>query len=486
MYALKNPRIEPPVLHHNPELGGLAAQRLTSKRVRVHVQEFIVTEDQLRANTAQQIIDNEKRKLQDQVTAPLENPEEREIYEGFKLPPNMLPASKAKYKATIDARKATEAKRKRERFSSDRIETAEDLAEIVAASPVGQIPAAGADAFVMGRDIQRGDYGMAAISGAAILAPYLSAKALKRIATGGSDAVKAAAQQTKVLESKLKAGTIDEETAKRMGKEVESKLPAVDPPKDVAVDGPKISGSKILKRLSPTEIMKRAGIFRTAKIATPEFKSWFGKSVATQSDSKPVVFYHGTNADFDTFRPSRSGKYGSGIYFTNSPDVAESFKRSNRGKGANPKVIAVHLRMENPVFLHEPIPDAARDRIVKEMTEAGYELSGFQGPKYHKKHGSPGDWGRFNKWRKPEDWSPGNADELLNDIYKDMGFDSMVRGDKSTLAKGNMTYFSVFDPNQVKSVDAKEFSRIKPEYMAGAGLSVPAAGALREERREVE
>ena len=231
--------------------------------------------------------------------------------------------------------------------------------------------------------------------------------------------------------------------------------------------------------------MKRAGIFRTAKIDTPEFKSWFGKSVATQPDGKPIVFYHGTTAKFDTFRPSRSGKYGSGIYFTNSPDVAESYKRTNRGKGSDPKVIAVYLRMENPVYLHEPIPDAARDRIVKEMTEAGYELGGFQGPKYHKKHGSPGDWGRFIKWRKP-DGSPGNADELLNDIYKDMGFDSMVRGDKSTLAKGNMTYFSVFEPNQVKSVDAKEFSRIKPEYMAGAALSVPGTESLRNRREDAK
>lgn len=231
--------------------------------------------------------------------------------------------------------------------------------------------------------------------------------------------------------------------------------------------------------------MKRAGIFRTAKVDTPEFKFWFGKSVATQPDGKPIVFYHGTNAEFDTFRPSRSGKYGSGIYFTNSPSSAESYKKSARGQGNEPKIIKVHLRMENPVFLHEPIPDAARDRIVKEMTDAGFKLSGYQGSGYHRKHGSPGDWGRFIMWSKA-DTPKYVADELLNDIYKDMGFDSMVRGSKADLASGKSTYFAVFDPNQVKSVDAKEFSRIKPEYMAGAALSVPATESLRNRREDAK
>ena len=229
--------------------------------------------------------------------------------------------------------------------------------------------------------------------------------------------------------------------------------------------------------------MRRAGIFRTAKIDTPEFKSWFGKSVASQADGKPIVFYHGTTVDFDTFRPSASGKYGKGIYFTNSPDSAEGYKRSNRGLGAEPKVIKVHLRMENPVFLHEPIPDEARDRIIKEMTDAGFRLSGFQHAGYHKKHGSPGDWGRFVTWVKrgtPKRF----ADELLNDIYKDMGFDSLVRGSQSDLAAGKSTYFAVFDPNQVKSVDAKEFSRTKVEYMAGAGIGAAGAAKLLRQRRD--
>jgi hypothetical protein len=231
--------------------------------------------------------------------------------------------------------------------------------------------------------------------------------------------------------------------------------------------------------------MKRAGIFRTAKIDTPEFKSWFGKSVAKQPDGKPIVFYHGTTAEFDTFRPSRSGKYGSGIYFTNSPSGAESYKKSNRGKGTAPKVIKVHLRMENPLFLHEPIPDEARDRIIKVMTDAGFRPLPFTGSGYHKKHGSPGDWGRFITWFHP-DKPKYVADELLNDIYKDMGFDSLVRGSKADLKSGKGTYFAVFDPNQVKSVDAKEFSRIKPEYMAGAALSVPATESLRNRREEAK
>ena len=157
------------------------------------------------------------------------------MYKGFTLPPNMSADQEQRYKDAIDEREAGAMQRRTERGRSDRLETAEDIAEIVAASPVGQIPAAGADAFVMGRDIQRGDYGMAAISGASILIPYVSAKALKSIAKGGTDAAESALRRLKDLESRLEAGTINEAEAKRIGSSIEQEFSRVDP-EDLAME----------------------------------------------------------------------------------------------------------------------------------------------------------------------------------------------------------------------------------------------------------
>ena len=148
------------------------------------------------------------------------------MYKGFTLPPDMSADQEERYKAAIDEREAGAMQRQTERGRSDRLETAEDLAEIVAASPVGQAPAAAADTFVMGRDIQRGDYGMAAISGASILIPYVSAKALKSIAKGGTEAAESALRRLQDLESRLEAGPIDEAEAKRIGSAIEQEFSA--------------------------------------------------------------------------------------------------------------------------------------------------------------------------------------------------------------------------------------------------------------------
>jgi hypothetical protein len=37
----------------------------------------------------------------------------------------------------------------------------------------------------------------------------------------------------------------------------------------------------------------------------PEFKKWFGNSQATLPNGKPIIFYHGTNAEFDVFQDGK-------------------------------------------------------------------------------------------------------------------------------------------------------------------------------------
>jgi hypothetical protein len=68
---------------------------------------------------------------------------------------------------------------------------------------------------------------------------------------------------------------------------------------------------------------------------TEAFKRWFGDSKVVDSDGKPLVVYHGTQADFDVFKMP-SGK----AYFTDNFDLAKEIYGN--------KVKAVYLNISNP------------------------------------------------------------------------------------------------------------------------------------------
>lgn len=58
---------------------------------------------------------------------------------------------------------------------------------------------------------------------------------------------------------------------------------------------------------------------------TPEFKKWFGDSKVVDANGKPLVVYHGTDADFTQFDASYDGYFGSGIYLTGNMKDAEQY-----------------------------------------------------------------------------------------------------------------------------------------------------------------
>lgn len=66
----------------------------------------------------------------------------------------------------------------------------------------------------------------------------------------------------------------------------------------------------------------------TAQTETPAFKKWFGDSKVVDADGKPLVVYHGTDADFSEFKKenqSANSQYGGGFFFTSSPEVAGNY-----------------------------------------------------------------------------------------------------------------------------------------------------------------
>ena len=76
------------------------------------------------------------------------------------------------------------------------------------------------------------------------------------------------------------------------------------------------------------------------KTDTPEFKKWFGDSKVVDADGKPLVVYHGTDAEFESFIPSSNGVYGPGAYFTKYNGDAATYGKN---------VIPVYLSIQNPL-----------------------------------------------------------------------------------------------------------------------------------------
>ena len=78
---------------------------------------------------------------------------------------------------------------------------------------------------------------------------------------------------------------------------------------------------------------------RTDQTNTPEFKAWFGDSKVVDANGKPLVVYHGTDAEFTEFKASDGGLFGSGIYLTSDVEDASQYGDNN---------MAVYAKIDNP------------------------------------------------------------------------------------------------------------------------------------------
>lgn len=95
---------------------------------------------------------------------------------------------------------------------------------------------------------------------------------------------------------------------------------------------------------------------------TQAFKDWFGDSKVVDADGKPLVVYHGTNANVRSFSAKQThevGDYGAGFYFTPDQALASGYAKK-RGDGAN--VIPAYITLKNPyeILIDINKPEAAQ------------------------------------------------------------------------------------------------------------------------------
>lgn len=169
-----------------------------------------------------------------------------------------------------------------------------------------------------------------------------------------------------------------------------------------------------------------------ADINTPEFKEWFGDSKVVDESGKPLVVYHGTNADFDTFdRGKASSAYGSkyGFYFANK-EVAEDYG----------DVMPVYLAMKKPYEVD----------VENEINELLFDYDGDVAE-------AEADGYRISHWRGEtrEDFeATDSATSYLDDNYDDIFARAEENGADGIIVRGadGSVDYVVFEPNQIKSV----------------------------------
>jgi len=201
--------------------------------------------------------------------------------------------------------------------------------------------------------------------------------------------------------------------------------------------------------------------YSARQIDSPEFRNWFGDSKAVNKSGKPLVLYHGTAEDFDEFRPSKYGTFGSGIYLTTDPDRASRFATGVRSDAKavareQGQVIPVYAKIELPFddqflksnpewrsyFLSE-IEATNKRWPASDLQNVRRQLDGLV-RKLNNNTASVSDLFLYDagEGRKGV-WSFGSKFE---EVIKSSGFDGVI----SKNDDGDTEYV-VFKPNQVKS-----------------------------------
>lgn len=122
---------------------------------------------------------------------------------------------------------------------------------------------------------------------------------------------------------------------------------------------------------------------------TTAFKKWFGDSKVVDADGKPLVVYHGTAKDFDSFDNKKTGAndlglWGRGHYFAASAETASSYAL-RQGDGA--RVIPAYVSIKNPMVLRTGsdlltrMPDGTntRDLIGQNLDGAKIKVIALEG-----------------------------------------------------------------------------------------------------------
>lgn len=120
---------------------------------------------------------------------------------------------------------------------------------------------------------------------------------------------------------------------------------------------------------------------REKQTDTPEFKKFFGKSKVVDGRGEPLVVYHGTGTDFDTFSESHIGSTyeedTKGFFFTSNPrEAADVASDASARDDEGAIIMPVFLSMRNPLEIETNTRasqtfDVKRQELIGRAEELG-------------------------------------------------------------------------------------------------------------------
>ena len=160
--------------------------------------------------------------------------------------------------------------------------------------------------------------------------------------------------------------------------------------------------------------------------ALRNFYNWFGDSNVVDEQGRPLVVYHGTKAEFDTFNKnmvSNYSAYSKNFYFT---------KNKQRATDYGNKILSAYLKSDNLFDVELNLPTRADiEKINIILAKDGLKLEG--------------DYGFDGMYMTGENFlnDLGVMTEQDYDyLLKEIGYDGIKSKDE----------FIVFEPNQIKSI----------------------------------
>lgn len=143
-----------------------------------------------------------------------------------------------------------------------------------------------------------------------------------------------------------------------------------------------------------------------ADINTPEFKEWFGDSKVVDKNARPLVVYHGTNAEFDIFSKEKI-KRGTGFWFSSNKETSKEYG----------DIKEFYLSVKNPIDVNKN-----RNDFIKFAKEAMPEIPNDVSEHYI--------------------ISDALGSTAFKEYLQNKGYDAISLGNS----------YIVFNPNQIKSV----------------------------------
>ena len=198
------------------------------------------------------------------------------------------------------------------------------------------------------------------------------------------------------------------------------------PSKDIITENSEKSSGEVKNSLSPAQ------------------EEYFKDSVVRDEDGNLKVMYHGTSRGghtvFDPYGKANYGLFGAGSYFTDNPDIAQSYTK--KGKGTSPQVYETYLNIKNPIDMDAPADAAA---WAAAMPDVDFPESGTNEDFYR----------AMEQYFEDMEYPRWEAAETAMGVIEDMGFDGIthVGGGRVDADGVRHRVYIAFQPDQIKAVD---------------------------------